>query len=286
MKVSTNQIARKNEAKKFIFNNYSFSILLTILVEVFYFDSLHLEINIENLIFFGILFMFAFGVVSWIRNAIASNEIFFDDSIRPQISTIINEAKEYIFIVTPYFSPGETLLRQIIQVAKSGLKVTIIHNSKELENPDFLKILKRLNNLCSVYNHPHLHSKLYFNESEMIITSLNLHKSSMMNSFEVGWLTNRYEEFGRVKNYVNKIIIKDNLTSITDLSKVEEKLGYCIRTKKRILLNKDRPIEISEYYKSKRASDGSYCHKCGEESDTSIDNPFCKNHQSLFKELL
>jgi len=64
-----------------------------------------------------------------------------------------------------------------------------------------------------MYNHPNLHSKLYFNENKMIVASLNMNQLSMMNSFEVGWLTNKYDAFDKMKKYVKETIIKDKLTS-------------------------------------------------------------------------
>ncbi|MBT3479451.1 MAG: phosphatidylserine/phosphatidylglycerophosphate/cardiolipin synthase family protein [Candidatus Marinimicrobia bacterium] len=283
MKTSKKLRIIKNIIKKIIFNRLSFSIYFVIIIEFYYYSNQHLEFELGNILFFIVFFLLTVGFVSWLKNSFATNEILLDEEIKSKVSDIISYAEEFIVIVSPFFSPGETLLRNIIQAAKNEVKVYIVHNTKELENPEFLKILKRIDGICKVYNHPNLHSKLYFNESEMIITSLNLNQSSMMNSFEVGWHSNKDMDFERVKGYVHEGIINDKLSSKTEISKVEEKLGYCIRTKKRILLNIDRPIEIGEYYKSNRSNDGSYCHKCGDEFDTSIDNPFCKNHQSLLK---
>lgn len=270
--------------KTILFNTYFLSIIITIYLEnnIFNWQQIK-EHTIKNFIFLIFLYILVLICVELVKNLFSTNEVLFEDKISDKVYDLINNAKEYVFLISPFFSPGETLLRNIIQIAENGIQVTLIHNTKELENPEFLKVVSRLEKNCTIYNHPNLHSKLYFNEKELIISSLNLSQSSIMNSFEIGWLTNQGSEFSEVKKYVKKKIIRDHKIKRTSSKQIEENLGYCIRTKKRILFNKDRPIEINEYYNSNRANDGIYCHKCGERSVTSIDNPFCNKHKYLLK---
>ena len=52
--------------------------------------------------------------------------------------------------------------------------------------------------------------------------------------------------------------------------------GYCISSKTRIFYNIKSPMERSVYLSSGNRS-GKYCHKCGKESETTIEEPLCED---------
>lgn len=53
---------------------------------------------------------------------------------------------------------------------------------------------------------PHLHCKLYLNERFGIVTSMNLLLSSEINSLEIGYITENWEEYNDLLDYFEKYI--------------------------------------------------------------------------------
>ena len=191
------------------------------------------------------------------------------------INGIIIDAEYYIFIVSPYFHAGENRLKNILAARKNGHEVTVLVSSKTLINKNSKDELLRLQKAgCVVKVNPHLHSKIYLNEKEVITGSINLLKGSFESSLEFGSYTSDVQNHKEISDKINKDYLEDELTEDFDIDSIS--IGYCIRTKTTIPYNKRYPIEYSEYLNSDYNPAGKYCHKCGNESETSKDFPLCE----------
>ena len=143
----------------------------------------------------------------------------YDHSIAQNIITsIISNAKEKLYIMTPYFIPNETITNLIINKAKSGIDVKII--LPEIADKKFVYFVTRNNaeKLISsgvkIYtmNHSFVHSKLYLTETCSIIGSINLDLRSFNQQFESAILTNENQtlcdiekDFNQTLNYCSQI---------------------------------------------------------------------------------
>lgn len=133
-----------------------------------------------------------------------SYEILTTTAIADKIEEIIKHSEEYCFLITPYFDYWERL-KDCLKTASEQKKkiVFFIRDEKyyEVKIRDFYKDYKF--DLIFIKN---LHAKLYVNEHEGLITSMNLYKHSKEENYEIGVLIkNKYD----LNDIINKFIIND-----------------------------------------------------------------------------
>ena len=194
-----------------------------------------------------------------------------------EIDNLFNSSNYFLYIVSPYFNVGENRLKSIINAQKIGCDVTILVHRNALNDTRSVEELKKLYNVgCDVFIHPHLHSKIYVNETEAITGSINLLKGSFDNSLEMGVRTQDVDDHKKILDTVKNVYLVDD--EIEKFNPDEVQQGYCIKTKEKINYNPKYPIKY-EVYKTRKDENGKYCHKCGKVFDTSVNNPFCEEHK-------
>ncbi len=125
--------------------------------------------------------------------------------ITSEILNLINEANEYLIIVSPYvnFKNWGRIKTDLKNALDRNIKVNFYtrldsENFKSWEEIESLGIKPKL-----IKN---LHAKLYFNESSGIVTSMNLLTSSNLSAIEFGSLYNQEEELSELKKFVKKFL--------------------------------------------------------------------------------
>lgn len=125
--------------------------------------------------------------------------------ITSEILNLINEANEYLIIVSPYvnFKNWERIKTDLKNALDRNIKINFYtrldsENFKSWEEIESLGIKPKL-----IKN---LHAKLYFNESSGIVTSMNLLTSSNLNAIEFGCLYDQTEELSELKKFVKKFL--------------------------------------------------------------------------------
>ncbi|MGB3779641.1 MAG: phospholipase D family protein [Tunicatimonas sp.] len=113
--------------------------------------------------------------------------------INSELERIFKEAKEEIIIVSPFIKFHDRVkdvLRSKIEMPKVTVKILFGKNkddkSKSLGIDDF-EFLKTLPNV-EIRHEPRLHAKYYANESEALLSSMNLYEYSQNNNIEFGIL--------------------------------------------------------------------------------------------------
>ena len=97
-----------------------------------------------------------------------------------EVQTLIERAERYCVLVTPYVDLWPSLEMLVRQAAARGVAVHFITRAKDdthFEKREAQRIgsLERLKALgAQVHEVPWLHTKLYLNEAEAIVTSFNL----------------------------------------------------------------------------------------------------------------
>ena len=252
------------------------------LLEWKYFDFEHITSLpiLGILVYFVIAFIFSYSLVGRVRMAFSSYKVAFDAQLKENLDRLIDEANEYLYLISPYLNLGNVLTESILKAMAKGVQVVLVHHTRQFDKPETLPSLQRLNSAgCKIFHHPNLHAKIYMNEDEVIITSLNLVAGSFENSLESGYITSLKESHRTTLKYIRDQILNSDLVQESDISDAVLNKGYCIRTKARIPLNPDRPIEHDEYFSSGKKKNGKYCHYCGEEAGTSVAQPFCDKHR-------
>lgn len=216
--------------------------------------------------------------------------------VSAELETIINNAKDWLFLISPYLDVPGTLLECIKSADNKKVKIMLIYGKKEKQE-EALSELSRLKNISVRYSE-HLHSKCYFNEASMIITSMNLYAYSEANNREMGILITKtgdseifndaYQEVTRILENSNEVSIKgsprvDHQQASLEVSKQNQprgaNKGFCIRCGTNIAYNPIQPYCSSCYKVWSKWNNPEYqenaCHRCGRQAATSKNSPVC-----------
>ena len=108
------------------------------------------------------------------------------------IESILRLAKKEIYLVSPFLQISDNNLDRLKEASENGIDINIIYGKEELK-PSERSSLDKISKL-KLYFYKHLHAKCYFNESQMVITSMNLYGYSEKNNKEMGVLINCIED--------------------------------------------------------------------------------------------
>jgi len=109
-----------------------------------------------------------------------------------QLEQIIMNAQKELVLVSPFLSISKYLLDRLQGADRRGVEVILIYG-KVKDKPEEMQKLRDLQRL-SVYYHEELHAKCFYNENDLIITSMNLHQFSEKANREMGVLVKRGED--------------------------------------------------------------------------------------------
>jgi len=215
------------------------------------------------------------------------------------IENIIIEAKSKLVLVSPYLQLSKTLYERLKDATNKKVIITIIYGKDDLK-PNERNSLAVLENI-ELFYFENLHAKCYFNESKMVITSMNMYEFSEKNNREMGVLIDKGKDSELFDKAVNETIsIIQSAEQIT-LKKSNRPLsieikkqidgkpsthkktvrGYCIRCEARIDFDPSRPycgdcfstwvlFENLNYIEN-------VCHRCGEYVESSMSRPLCRD---------
>ena len=216
------------------------------------------------------------------------------------IENIINKAKINLYLVSPYLKISNNFLERLKDASAKGVSITIAYGKTELKDSE-RTLLKQIPNL-HVFYLERLHAKCYFNEFQMVITSMNMYEFSEKNNREMGVLIdieNDNEIFEDARNETLSIIkhsglklksdVKPNVETV-DLNiqitnnknkKFVPTIGNCINCKSQIKYDLGNPFckeckitfpdSLENPYK-----EGDFCHRCGKHISVSFHKPECK----------
>jgi hypothetical protein len=216
------------------------------------------------------------------------------------IFNIIESSEKYCFIVTPFlkFEYWAQLTRRLKAASDNKKRVLFILSMPDDNNQwqDDEKMKKDMDNIEKIkqklnkeYNFDlffvkNLHTKIYLNESEILLSSMNLQEWAANNNHEIGCLIKNPE---MVKKIVNDVIFKQILRGEKEYVEgrwsdwlkrgqfLDDNYGYCIKCKEPIPYNEGNPL-CGKCNNNDVDSYDNFCHKCGEKyQNVSINYPLC-----------
>ena len=105
------------------------------------------------------------------------------------LEELIKNATERLILISPYLKLNDKVRELLADKDRMKLDIRIVYGKSDLP-PSEIKWLQSLSFVrCSFCKH--LHAKCYMNESEAIITSMNLYDFSQVNNNEMGVLIDR-----------------------------------------------------------------------------------------------
>jgi len=104
--------------------------------------------------------------------------------ISSTVGEIIQNAKGWIGLVSPYIQFSERMKKRLREADRSGANILIVHGKSALNNRT-RELLSTLENLSLLYAKS-LHAKCYFNERQLVLSTMNLYAYSQRNNREMG----------------------------------------------------------------------------------------------------
>ena len=238
-------------------------------------------------------------------------EVLYDEAVLPSVIELAESARSQLVLVSPYNDFPGHLRNAVEQAAKRRVSVTAVCRSDHAQSDNAQRErahrewLTRLE--VRVYLVEQLHSKIYLNESQAIVTSMNLLKGSAVDLKEVALRVRDTKVIEEINNYIKTRLI-DNAAnvdpkprpsqpsarpdtagvfatvgkSVLDVIKrrMDRKQGYCIRCGNDISFNTKKPYCLDCYHKWDRSGrkfdyPERHCHRCGRESQPSFVRPQC-----------
>lgn len=150
-------------------------------------------------------------------------------SIEAAYSKLIREAKQFIFIGTPYFIPSDQLVNDLLTALKRGVKVTILVPYKAdhlfVKEASFPSLRKLLNYGANVYEYlkGFYHAKvILIDDTVCDIGTANFDKRSLFINYEINCYIYNHDFLTDIHEVVNKDIA--NAQPLT-LEKLNSKKG-------------------------------------------------------------
>lgn len=209
------------------------------------------------------------------------------------IQDLIKKSTKELVLVSPFVQIPEIYIQNLVTAANRGIEITLVFGKDKLGDNEYKK-LATVKNIKILY-YKNLHAKCYFNESKMIISSMNLYDYSIANNRELGVLIYKdrdtemykdaYEEVMEIiqhstqedtkkSNQPSKKQADRSIQNPKVVKKNHNDSGFCIRCKKEIEFNEDKPY-CYDCFKSwnkyqNEDYEENFCHECGEEAETSM----------------
>ncbi|MES2695535.1 MAG: phospholipase D-like domain-containing protein [Verrucomicrobiota bacterium] len=157
------------------------------------------------------------GCVSTVRGSadlqvVASGPDVPGDPLYEGIVSMIQEARESVWIVTPYFIPDDVLMRSLIVKARAGRDVTLIlprrsdHPIVDLARRHFVRELRRAGAKVLLFGPGMLHSKaMIVDDKVALFGSPNFDLRSLFVNFEIGVLVHSPAEVRSMKAWATAL---------------------------------------------------------------------------------
>jgi phosphatidylserine/phosphatidylglycerophosphate/cardiolipin synthase-like enzyme len=217
-----------------------------------------------------------------------------------RLERIIKEARKELVLVSPYLKISKNLIERLQDADKLHVDITLIYGKDELK-PEEKEKLDALKNL-SLHYYENLHAKCFYNENQLIITSMNIYEFSEKTNREMGVLVNREEDdsiYSKAVNEVRSILTHSKpikreskgglaamgkafmgvVNDLVDDAAGTPKKGFCVRCGQSIDFDTRHPLCPECYgnwalYKRSKYPE-KHWHRCGKNNKVSKGEPLC-----------
>lgn len=220
-----------------------------------------------------------------------------------RLLALIRDAKEKVTLVSPYFDLGtdDRVGRAIRDALLRKVRVVIFVREDKWTTikPAWLEAMRpQLEAGLQLFAVGGLHAKAYLSESTVLLTSLNLLRSSFLNSIELGLWSQDPASVKEVREFLIREIQFAKRVSLDDErsaparpassagsgsrpTKKAAQGGFCIRCAEPVPLNPDRPycpgcFDAWSEWENEDYKD-EFCHGCGDEHPATMAKPLCRD---------
>jgi phosphatidylserine/phosphatidylglycerophosphate/cardiolipin synthase-like enzyme len=219
--------------------------------------------------------------------------------VTDHIVKLVQNAKEELIIITPYLNLNARMRGALNEARSNGAKISVYYRLEERnlkKNAADIKFFTDEIGAEMVYIE-RLHSKLYLNENNAVMSSMNMVAGSQNDSQEIGILTDEDELRRQFKHYSEVMYkrqtkvdyVPEVKASKAKKSKPKIASGYCIRSGEEVPFNLKKPFSDKDFKSWNRHKNEEYkekyCHFSGEESNgqTTFSRPILKKNWAKAK---
>lgn len=202
------------------------------------------------------------------------------------LDRVIANSRTELVLISSFIVVPESIITKINLATSRKVKATMIHGLRSELNDMEKARIKKMNDVRLIF-HPRLHAKAYFNESEAIVSSLNLTDAAHDNrNIELGIHFTKVECPDMYRDLRNTYdVILHEATNVHHRSHT----GYCIRCRIELTYDLKRPLCLECYdiwsIYSRADFKEKFCHVCGTAASTSINFPVCKKHTAELQDM-
>ena len=157
---------------------------------------------------------------------VASGPDILGDPLYEGMLSMIQEASQSIWIVTPYFLPDEVLLRSLVVKARAGRDVTLIlprrsnHPITDLARRPHLRQLVRAGARVLAYQPRMLHAKALIVDDQLaLVGSANMDMRSLFVNFEIGVVLHGAHEARALRIWAGELLRDCRPLGLPDLKR-------------------------------------------------------------------
>lgn len=224
------------------------------------------------------------------------------------LEELIKNTKDKLILISPYLQFNDRIKEHLQNLNIQKKDIRIIYRENKLHPDENNWLAQQIGVRTSICKN--LHAKCYINDSEAIISSMNLYEFSQMNNNEMGIYITKEIDADLFKSVMDETLrlltiseelritvqkvdnnSKENIKKENTVSSKEKKTGYCIRTGVQIPFNTEKPLSYEAYRVWSQFGDPDYeekfCHFSGEPSngETSVSKPILKKNWKKAKEI-
>ncbi len=244
--------------------------------------------------------------------------------MRVRIQRIIREAKECLYIISPYVKIDNEM-KMLLESKRSSnvIDIRLVYGKKKSLEPETKAFLDAMSHISKHFLND-LHAKCYLNEEMALVTSMNLYDYSMIDNVEMGVFLHNKKGFFDSNPTIDSLYrgIRSQAESIVKLSEaspdlVESKRArqpskpassakkeasrvvsraaptiendFCIRCGTGIVPDPAKPYCVSHFRSWSRYKNEEYeeehCHLCGKEHSATMIKPVCYACYKKYKDV-
>ena len=223
------------------------------------------------------------------------------------LEALVKTAKEKLILISPFLKVNERLRQIIDDKDREKIDIRVVYGKNELQ-PEENNWLKSKASVRSSFC-KNLHAKCFLNESEALITSMNLYEYSQVNNEEMGVLVVKAEDpalYAEVYAEAMRLIrISDEVRVTVEKVPPREpdgeprnrksekarptapETGFCVRCHATVKADPTHPYCRDCYASWKNYENADYeekhCHLCGGANKSTIRKPTCYECYKTFK---
>ena len=138
-----------------------------------------------------------------------SGDILTTPEISLAILQLIEDTREYCFLVSPYYKPWGQLQRALQRAKAKKQPVTVICRADQKEHQIREIIRDQKTNGYELVLVENLHAKLYLSENAAILSSMNLYNSSEAQNIEIGQVLSYYDSQAFLQKVIQDQLLND-----------------------------------------------------------------------------